>query len=94
MAERTSTDILLEDLEAAHAPAFMIRKARDGQYNDYHSDSAHPIIDLLHDAAAANLKDIVVAARAGKYDGTRAESDAWMQSEGQDLFKLPRWRPS
>ena len=89
MAERTSTDILVEDLIAANAPAFMLRKAREGQYNDYASDSAHPIMDLVRDAMAANLRGIAEAAKAGKYDGTRAESDAWMQREGKDLLGGP-----
>ena len=86
MPERTSTDILYEDLSVAQAPAFMLRKALEGQYNDYASDSATPILDLVRDATAANLKNIVEAAKAGKYDGTRAESEAWFQREGKDML--------
>lgn len=86
MAERTSTDVLIEDLEAAHAPAFMLRKAREGQYNDFQSDSATPIMDLVRDAAAANLKGVAEAARLGKYDGTRSEGNAWFNREGRDLL--------
>jgi hypothetical protein len=86
MTERTSTDILVEDLQAAKAPQFMLRKARDGQYNDYLSESPHPIIDLVRDATIWNLRQIAEQARAGKYDGTRAESEAWFQREGRDML--------
>jgi hypothetical protein len=83
----TSTEILLKDLKAAKAPAFMIRKARANRYNDYLSDSAHPIIDLVKDATVYNLRDIVEQARDGKYDGTREEANEWFSREGKDLFK-------
>ena len=46
-------------------------------------------MDLVRDAMAANLRGIAEAAKAGKYDGTRAESDAWMQREGKDLLGGP-----
>jgi len=83
---RTSTDLLLEDLEAVRAPQFMLRKAREGAYNDYQSDSATPIIDLVRDATVWNLPTIVAQAKDGKYDGTREEGDAWMQREGKDML--------
>lgn len=83
----TSAQILLNDLRAAKAPGFMMRKAQSGQYNDYESDSSHPIMDLVRDATVYDLHDIVVQAKNGKYDGTKAESDAWMEREGKDLFK-------
>lgn len=85
MTERTSTDILVEDLQAAHAPQFMVRKALDGQYNDYLSDSPHPILDLVRDATTWNLRVIADQARHGTYDGTREESEAWWQREGKDM---------
>jgi hypothetical protein len=87
MPPRTSTERLLEDLEAARAPQCMLRKARDGQYNDSQSDSAHPLTCLVRDATAAHLGGIVEAAKAGKYDGTREEGDAWMQREGKHLLR-------
>lgn len=86
MTERTSTDILVDDLRAAKAPQFMIRKALDDQYNDYRSDSSHPIIDLVRDATTWNLRQIAEQARAGKYDGTKAEADEWFTREGKDMF--------
>ena len=86
MAERRSTAILVKDLEAAQAPAWILKKAQEGQYNDYVSDSATPIMDLVRDATAANLQGVAEAAQLGKYDGTRAESEVWFQREGKDLF--------
>lgn len=91
MAERTSTDVLLEDLEAVRAPEVMLRKAREGQYNDYLSESATPILDLVRDAIAANLRTIADQAQTGKYDATGEEAQAWFEREGRDLWKdFPR----
>jgi hypothetical protein len=87
MSKQTSTQILLKDLEAAKAPSFMIRKAKANEYNDYLSESAHPIIDLVRDATAYNLRDIITNAKSGKYDGTKEESDEWMKREGINILK-------
>ena len=82
MAELTSTDILLADLYAANAPPWMLRKAGAGDYNDYTSSSPYPAHDLVCEACAANLPDIMRQAMEGKYDGTPAERAAWRQREG------------
>lgn len=87
MAERTSTDVLVEDLLAAQAPDFMLSKAREGQYNDYLSQSATPIMDLVHDAVEANLRAIADQAQTGKYDATQAEASAWFEREGRHMWK-------
>jgi len=87
MEHETSTSVLLKDLQAAKAPSFMIRKAKDGQYNDYLSDSASPILDLVRDAATYNLRDIIEHAKAGKYDGTKEESVEWFEREGKHLLR-------
>ena len=82
MADPTSTETLLADLHAAHAPPWMLRKAAAGDYNDYLSSSPYPTHDLVCEACAANLPDIMRQAMAGKYDGTPAELAAWRQREG------------
>jgi hypothetical protein len=83
-------DRLAQDLEAAGAPAFMLRKAKAGEYDDYESASATPIVDLVRDCLGtgkAALRAIAEAAKQGKYDATKAEADAWFAREGKDLLR-------
>lgn len=83
---------LAADLRAAGAPAFMVYKALDGAYDDYESPSATPIIDLVRACLATGkpaLRAIADAAKDGKYDGTKAEADAWFQREGRHLGGKP-----
>ena len=75
-------------LEASHAPVEMIAKARAGAYDDYESDSATPIINLVHDLEAAGLSSLAEKARDGVFDSTKAEAERWFQREGKDLLGL------
>lgn len=86
MAEPTSTEILLADLIAHKSPAFMIRKCKADEYNDYKSPHVFPIQMLVKNAEAANLREIVKFAKAGKYDGTREEANEWYEKEGKNLI--------
>lgn len=81
-----STEKLLIDLAASEAPDWIIQKAKAGVYNDYDSPLATPIIELVKDAEKAHLPQIAKRARAGAYDGTWAEGDAWMEREGNNLL--------
>lgn len=77
---------LVQDLRAAQAPQRMIDLAEAGYYDDYLSEIATPIIQLVIDATHAGLSEIAEAAKSGQYDGTRQEADAWFQREGRHLF--------
>ena len=65
----------------------METKARAFQYDDWKSDSATPIIDLVRDLQLAagergkDLNELIARAIGGEFDGSKAESDAWAQSE-------------
>ena len=85
-----STQILLDDLKKYHAPSFIIAKAIREEYNDFLSPSPTPIMDLVHDAFAANLPKIMEYAMEGKYDATKYEADEWMQREGKHLLNPSR----
>lgn len=84
---KTSTQVLLEDLLAFGAPEEMVSKCMAGQYNDYESDAICPISELIKDAYNHSLMEVMENAKAGKYDGTKEESQVWMEREGYKLLE-------
>ncbi len=56
------------------------RRAREGWFDDYKSPSPTPISDLIHVASHVEFDDIASRAKAGEFDATLAESDAWAES--------------
>jgi hypothetical protein len=84
----STADRLAQVLQEAGAPAAMIVRAKTGIYDDYRSPLAMPISQLVADAQAAGLSDIMARAMDGEFDGTKEESEAWAQSpEGQETFR-------
>ena len=75
-------DIGLTDLAA---------EAARGQYDDYESPLAFPLMTLVHNLIAiATPEARALADRIidGDFDGTKEEADAWLAREGR-LFDLP-----
>lgn len=78
-------------------PPGMIAKAEQGYYHDFESPLAFPELQLVADlraclgtpgASNAAIKALVADVIDGKYDATKAESDAWAASpEGQQVFR-------
>jgi hypothetical protein len=72
-------------LEAINAPVHMIAAARAGRYDDFKSQSATPIGDLVSDLwdlktpAAQALSE---RAAGGEFDATREEADDWYRRQG------------
>lgn len=88
MPETPTTERLAVELVKAGAPPLMIEKARCGYYDDYKSELAMPIAQLVADATRAGLADIARRATDGEFDATKAESDAWARSpDGQAAFR-------
>lgn len=86
MTEPTS-EKLAQALEAAGAPANMIRKAREDYYHDFKSPLAMPEMELLNDARVHGLTEIAEGVMEGRWDADKAESDAWAKSpDGQETF--------
>jgi hypothetical protein len=83
MPSQPTKEKLAVALTTAGAPAAMIQRARDGGYDDYESESATPIVDLVNDACRYGLKDIVQRAMNGEFDGSSEEADAWFEREGE-----------
>jgi len=62
----------------------MAAEAEQGRYDDWLSQSATPILDLVVALKRVGTKealDLAMRAMDGKFDGTKEESDAWAQSE-------------
>lgn len=66
---------LAKALEEAGAPQRMILKAQIGDYDDYESNSATPIIDLYKDCIAEGLHKFAGRVINGEFDSTKEESD-------------------
>lgn len=65
----------------------LARRAREGCYDEYESQSATPIVDLVTALRAAGRDDLAPRARAGEWDSTGEEADAWAESaDGQRVL--------
>ena len=83
-----TTEKLAKALEQANAPTKMIERARAGYYDDYKSELAFPIIQLVQDATRHELYTVAEQAKAGKFDGQKWEADEWAKSpEGRATFQ-------
>jgi hypothetical protein len=64
----------------------MERSARAGRFDDFESESATPIVDLVTHLRAAGRNDLAARAMVGEFDSTKEEAEAWYQREGKDLI--------
>lgn len=81
------TKVRLAKVLKAEGLDAMAKKATAGQYDDYLSNSATPIQDLVADLRAAGRDELVRRAINGEWDGSLEESGAWFEREGKDLLK-------
>ena len=86
MGKMRTTKKLAVELEKAGAPQDMIQAARDGYYDDYLSDLATPIHQLVKDATKHGLNEIAERAKDGEFDTTKEESQEWFEKEGKNLI--------
>lgn len=59
---------LVTALTEAGAPDGMISKAKRGWYDDFESEIATPIMDLVRDCREAGLNQIAERAKKGEFD--------------------------
>lgn len=85
MTEAT-TEKLARALIIEGAPAQMVAAARAGRYDDFKSESATPIIDLVKDLQRLGLRGLALRAMNGDFDASKEESAAWFEREGKDLI--------
>lgn len=77
---------LAAELEKANAPEWMIKNARNGQYDDFESSSGSPIMQLVSDCSKVGLTELAIRAADGEFDATKEEAEAWYQREGKSLL--------
>ncbi len=63
-----------------HGLLSMERYARAGRYDDFESESATPIADLVSDLRTQGQEALAKRAIDGEWDSTKEESDAWAAS--------------
>ena len=64
----------------------MEKAARAGRYDDFESESATPMIDLVNDLRAFGNHALATRAMNGEFDATKDEAEAWYQREGKNLI--------
>ncbi len=64
----------------------MERKVRAGEYDDYESPNATPIINLVSELRQTGRNDLAQRAMNGEWDGTKEEADEWFEKEGRSLL--------
>lgn len=83
-----TTERLARALEAADCSPWMIERARRGVYDDFKSELAMPINELVKDLRAEGKTELALRAMRGDFDSTHEEAQAWMKTpEAQDAFK-------
>ena len=90
-SERSSeptAERLARAMAQALCPISMVKRAREGYYDDYRSDLAMPLVQLVDELRGIGQHALAERVVAGEFDGTKEESDAWARSpEGQATFR-------
>ena len=82
-----TTEKLASILAENGAPEGMIKKAREGYYDDFKSDLVTPCVQLVNDLTKLGFIGLATRAKNGEFDSSKEESEAWQQSpEGQAAF--------
>ena len=85
-------------LREAGAPEAMVEKAKRGHYDEFGSESATPLLDLIHDAYKHRLPAIALRAQKGEFDANQDEAEAWFWKAGARMlakhWKETSCRPS
>jgi hypothetical protein len=88
-----TTEKLAQALEATGDAnlAQMVQKARAGYYDDFKSELALPIIQLIADLRDKGHEELAQRAMSGEFDSTPEESAAWVAGEGKDYLPAAIW---
>ncbi len=76
-------------LREAHAPDWLRRAARRGDFDDFKSDQyAQPIVVFAQHAVNAGLPDLAQRAKDGEFNSAHWEVEAWTRSpDGQEALR-------
>jgi hypothetical protein len=59
------------------------RRARAAEFDDFESESATPIVDLVTALEDAGHPELATRARNGEWDATKEEAEAWAKKSLQ-----------
>lgn len=91
--KQPTTEKLALALIEAGAPQYLVDGARAGKYDDFKSDLATPILQLVLDLGEAarnwslpkavreKLLGLANRAKVGEFDSTKEEAEDWAQSQ-------------
>jgi transposase len=85
-----TTEKLAKALEELNDPklAGMIKKARDGYYDDFKTPVAFPQIELVKDLIESGYQEMVKRVIDGEFDAQEWEAEEWANSpDGQETFR-------
>lgn len=77
---------LAKAMEDAGCPESLIARARGGEFDDFESPSATPIIRLVRALSELGYTPLATRAMNGEFDATREEAEAWYEREGKEIF--------
>jgi len=85
--ELPTTERLAHALESLGDPKLfgMIALAYAGYYDDFKSELAFPMLQLVQDLEKMGHPDMAALARNGEFDATEAEATAWKKSKGRAI---------
>lgn len=58
-----------------------------GRFDDYESESATPIMDLVNELRSCGREDLARRAIGGEWDGTAEEAQQWYEREGRAMME-------
>jgi hypothetical protein len=74
-------------MEAEGCPQELIARARGGEFDDFYSNSATPIMRLVGELRKNGFRALAARAIGGEFDATKEEAEAWYQREGHFLLE-------
>lgn len=77
---------LARAMRTYNAPDKLIADALAGKFDDFESESATPIINLVGECRLLGLNELAERAINGEFDATEEEAKAWHEREGKFLI--------
>lgn len=81
-----TSERLAQELERYGCPPEMVKRAREGYYDDFESPLATPCVQLVMDLRAIHKHALAKRAIDGEFDASKEEAEAWMEREGKGLL--------
>lgn len=82
----TTKELLAQAMESEGCPANLISRARGGEFDDFESNSATPIVRLVNELSKLGFPTLAARAIDGEFDSTKEEAEEWFKREGQHLL--------